>query len=427
MTAAPAPELGGTLPPAWSATPSPAMTGEQGVDAQGYYTLDQLKEEMKKLAWTKGDFKVVPYGILWITTVYESERTSPGAFTYYVLPERPDTKGAFYVDPRSTRLGVDVFGPPVEFFGAAQTGGRVEFDFQRQIDTENKPSVILRHAYLEIKNEDYRLLCGQTWDVISPLIPGVLSYAAGWNGGNIGYRRAQLRGERYWALSGVVLVTVQGSANADIITDVSPAGVPPNPPQFTCGDADWPVMEGRAAITLGRRENGCRPIELGVSGHVGDQIFDFNTQPFLGTGRHRRTWSFNTDMKIPITERLGVQSEFFTGENLGAFQGGILQGIDPVTHNTIRSMGGWFDVCYDWTPRWHSHAGYSIDHPFDQDVVQGRISNAFIFTNLIYDVTAKFLVGLEITSWETHWVGQPATVATHGESLNVEFHAKYSF
>jgi hypothetical protein len=423
MSAAPAPGMGGAPLPAAAGAGWPSAAAQVGAETGAYDSLDQLHDEMKQLVWAKGDFKVVPYGILWITAVYESERTFPGAFTYYVLPERPNTKGEFDLDPRSTRLGVDVFGPPVELLGTAQTGGRIEFDFQRQIDTENKPSVILRHAYLEIKNQDYRLLCGQTWDVISPLMPGVLSYAAGWNGGNIGYRRAQIRGERYWALCDTLLVTAQASANADVMTDVSSTV----PPQFTCEHADWPVIEGRAAATVGPRQPGCHPAELGVSGHIGDQVFDFNTPPFLGIGRHRRTWSLDADAKIPLGNRLGVQGEFFIGENLGAFQGGILQGIDPVTHDTIRSRGGWIDAWYDWTPRWHSHAGYSLDDPFKQDVMKGRSYNAFVFTNLTCDVTAKFLVGIEITSWRTDWVGQPAGTAAEGKSLNVEFHAKYSF
>ena len=84
------------------------------------------------------------------------------------------------------------------------------------------------------------------------------------------------------------------------------------------------------------------------------------------------------------------------------------QGIDagtpalPGSRDPIRSTGGWFDVWYDWTPALHSHVGYSIDDPFDQDVTTGRIYNAFFFGNLIYDLTAKFLVGMEVSSWKTH-------------------------
>ena len=50
-----------------------------------YFTLDELRGEMKKLAWTKGDFSIVPYGYLWGNAVYSTERTSPGSYTLYVL------------------------------------------------------------------------------------------------------------------------------------------------------------------------------------------------------------------------------------------------------------------------------------------------------------------------------------------------------
>ena len=54
---------------------------------------------------------------------------------------------------------------------------------------------------------------------------------------------------------------------------------------------------------------------------------------------------------MPITERFGFQGECYIGENLGAFLGGIGQGIDPTGLNTIRDAGGWFELWYDWTPR----------------------------------------------------------------------------
>ena len=59
---------------------------------------------------------------------------------------------------------------------------------------------LLRHAYAEVKDDDFRLLAGQTWDVISPLFPSMLMYSVGWDAGDIGYRRAQVRGERYLQL-----------------------------------------------------------------------------------------------------------------------------------------------------------------------------------------------------------------------------------
>ena len=81
----------------------------------------------------------------------------------------------------------------------------------------------------------------------------------------------------------------------------------------------------------------------------------------------RRTWSANVDIDFPITERLRVKGEFFTGENLSAYLGGVVQGINPTTFDNIRSTGGWVEAGYYWTPWFHSHLGYAIDDPFDQD------------------------------------------------------------
>jgi len=381
-----------------------------------YYTLDELKGEMKKLVWTKGDLKIVPYGILWGSMAYETSRTATGDYVFYVLSDDEEGEDAFHVDGKSTRLGIDVIGPRLPLFGCAESGGKIEFDFQGSFVTENRGSVLLRHAYLEVKNEDYRLLFGQTWDVISPLYPGMLMYSVGWGGGNIGYRRAQFRAERYYDLSPRMFLTLQGSLNTDIIT---PSDLPAS--VGIRGDhAGWPILEGRAAMTLGERGPGCRPITIGASGHIGEQIYDVPASGIDDAAR--KTWSFNADFRWPITERFGFQGEFFTGQNLGAYLGGILQGINRFTLEGIHSTGGWGEIWYDWSPRCHSHVGYSIDDPWNQDVTVGRIYNDFIFANLFYDVTPKFLVGVELSYWKTHYQTQ-----SPGESAHIEFAAKYGF
>jgi hypothetical protein len=404
------------------ASSSEAMTAD--ADNKQYFTLDELKAEMRKLAWTKGDFTIVPYGTLWGSMAYESQRTSPGDYTFYVTSPTTDSGDAFHVDARSSRLGLDLLGPRIACLNGAQTGGKIEVDFQRTIDTENKSGLLLRHAYVDVKNEDFRLLAGQTWDVISPLYPGMLMYSIGWEGGNIGYRRAQFRGERYMALSDEALLTLQSSLNTSLVAE-NTTGLVANHP-------GWPVIEGRMALALGPRGPNCRPIELGVSGHIGEQEYDFRSTTWDPTVDDlvRRTWSFNVDARVPLTERFGVQAEMFTGENLGAFLGGVGQGIDigtaplGATRRGIRSSGGWFDVWYDWTCRLHSHAGYGIDDPVDEDVtIAGRTYNQFFFTNLSYDLTKQFLVGAEVSQWKTLWDAPLAPA----DSTRVEFVVKYNF
>ena len=119
------------------------------------------------MGWRKGDFTVIPYGTVWGSTSYDSQRSKIGDYALWIEsqdthPHDPD----FNVDAKSTRVGLDFTGPGIPFLCDAKIGGKVEVDFQGQFVTRNKPGLLLRHAYVEAKNDDYRLLVGQTWDVI---------------------------------------------------------------------------------------------------------------------------------------------------------------------------------------------------------------------------------------------------------------------
>ena len=387
---------------------------------EGYYTMDELRGEMKKFAWTKGDLTIVPYGWLWGNMVYSTEPTTPGTYTLYVPSATNQAQGQFITDVRNTRLGFDVIGPPIPFFCNAVGGGRVEIDFQSPLTTlgteqyDNKATIMLRHAYAEVKNDDFRLLVGQTWDVISPLNPDMLMYSVGWDAGNIGYRRAQVRLERFLAFSDVSLVTAEISANETVFPDsiTSVTGEIPN----------WPIIEGRVAWTVGHRGKGDQPITVGLSGHIGQSEFNYTGSP-EAFNVDRRTWSGNFDIRVPVTERLGFQAEAFTGENLSSFLGGIGQGINPTTRDGIRDSGGWFEVWYDWTACLHSHVGYSLDDPNDHDLSTGERSyNQFYWGNLTYDISKQLLVGLEVSSWKTLYIGDAP-----GNSVRSEFVLKYGF
>jgi hypothetical protein len=412
---APVAELANVPQPA---PPSIGPAAPGGPQAE-YLTLDELRAEMRKLAWSKGDYKVIPYGIFWASSSYETSRTFTGDAPFYVYSGANEGEDSFHVDAKSSRLGIDVIGPRLWPFCCAESGGKVEIDFQGSFITENKGSVLLRHAYAEVKNEDFRLLAGQTWDVMSPLNPTTLMYTIAWGAGNIGYRHAQLRGERYIPVSDTMLLTLQGSLNHDVV----------NPSDYTGttirGDhSGWPVLMGRVGTTLGPRGPGCLPIIVGVSGHFGEQSYDFPA-PLAADDATVKTWSVNADWRIPITERFGFQGEFFSGQNLAPYLGGIIQGINPVTREGIRSTGGWGEAWYFWTPVLHSHVGYAIDDPLDQDVpnnATGRTYNDLIFANLIWDVNPKLVVGVEATIWETLYKTQ-----SPGESTRFEFVVKYGF
>jgi len=400
------------------ATPGPAEAADQTAGI----TMDQVREEIKKLAWTKGKMQIIPYGALWGSMIYHTHRTYVDAYTLWVLPHE-EGDDAFTIDTRRTRLGLDVLGPEIPAFCCAKIGGKVEIDFQGAFVTENKPGILLRHAYGEIKDENFRLLAGQTWDVISPLYPGDLSYSVLWDQGNIGYRRAQIRFERYYRVGCDRKLTLQLSANQNILSDfATTAGVEREA-------TGWPLMEGRVAWTVERPDCLGGPTTLGMSGHIGEQQFDFTPDVLLDEDVKVKTWSGNVDLYAPITKCTGFQGECFYGSNLGTFLGGIGQGVSTVTHQGIRSRGGWVDLWHDWSKCWHSHVGFGVDDPLDRDVVTGRSYNEVYFANVTHDITDFLVVGFEVTADKTKYISttENGVTITTADSVGFEFTGQYKF
>jgi hypothetical protein len=396
-----------------------------------YYTLDELRAEMKKLAWTKGDYRIVPYGSLWGSAIYATQRTAPGPFILYIASATTEGEDDFVIDTRRSRIGVDIFGPKVPMFGCAESAARMEIDFHgvfgtfeglRVVGPENQTGLQLRHAYAEVKNEDFRLLAGQTWDLVSPLNPGMLTYAVGWGAGNIGFRRMQIRYERYLHLADDSVLTLQGAIAQDIALDFI----------NVAESANWPVLQGRCGYKTADI-GPFQPLTIGVSGHIGEQGFDFPRIPDPNNSQltllpaeddaRIETWSLNVDARWPITSRMGIQGEFFTGRNLSTFLGGVIQGINRETRQPIATTGGWIELWYDLTDRLHSHVGYGIDNPRDTDVaVRDRTSNSVLFGNVSFDILPKMTVGLELSYWETKYKGLES-----GQAMVFEFTGQYAF
>lgn len=409
---------------------SAATVNEAALEAE-YYSFDELQAEMKKLAWTKGSVRIVPYGSLWADMTYSTQPVYPGAYTMWVESAQTHHEPAFVIDARRTRLGVDLSGPTVPIGCGFKSGGKVEIDFFGSSVTENTAGILLRHAYWEAKNEYWRFLVGQTWDLFSPLYARTLSYSVGWQGGNIGYRRVQFRAERYLNFSDDFQVAIQGALAQDIANDFTVpaiAGVIREP-------SDWPIVEGRIGTTLGPRGKGCRPVELGVSGHIGETGFHLPAVfPGPGDDLRFRTWSLNADASVPITDKLSVQGELFIGANLSPFLGGIGQGVSRYLQVPIRDRGGWFDVQYEWTKKVRTRFGWGVDNPLDQDILVGRTFNEFIYGNIEVAITERLTSGIELTYWKTLYaddrlVVPPGTVkiTEPGETFNTNWMVKWSF
>ena len=369
-----------------------------------------------------------PYGLLWGRTVFATSRTAPGPFTLWVLSREEGGESSFAIDARATRLGVNIDGPVIH--SGFELGGQVEIDFFGEFLMENRAEARLRHAYLEATNEQWRLLVGQTWDVVSPLWPGSLNFSVGWAGGNIGFRRAQVRAERAIAMPEGELL-LQGSLNQDIVEDF------PSEPGVRRETASYPVLQARVAYSHPMADG--RRATLGFSGHFGETGFDFlrfGPPPvFLPPADDVRvkTWSFNMDMELPLTSNLMVRGEFFRGSNLSPFLGGIGQGVCPCLRRGINSTGGWLELVERWSPCWESHFGMGIDDPRDSDSLFGRTQNSFIFANLIWQVSDGLSTGWEVAWWRTLYHDQrsgvlPPTIlepTRPGDAVTMEWMVQY--
>jgi hypothetical protein len=348
-----------------------------------------------KGAWTKGNFKITPYGAFWADMLYASERTNPGAFSLYVFSEELQGEDTFTIDARRSRFGIDVAGPEIPFDCGMETSGQLEIDFHGNFVNENQTTLQIRHAYWQARNERQRILVGQYWDVISPLYMHTLDYAVGWASGDIGFRRAQFRYERFGSVTDDLAWTLQTSLNQDIVTDFSTtAGI-------VRENSDWPVIESRFALTL-HPEAGPRAATLGFSGHIGENGFDFNTPgpPPLSLppedDARFETWSVNMDLSVPVRERSILQATVFHGRNLSAYLGGILQGVCPCNREGLRSTGGWVDLQTMWTDTVRLAYGYGVDDPKNSDFMVGRVYNQIFFANVLKNFSPNLSSGIEV-------------------------------
>src|SRR5262245_13793346 len=126
---------------------------------------------LEDLAWRKGDVSLVPFGFGILNVNYDTRRLVQGSYALYANPADVFDRSQFGISPQNTFLGVDITGPSIN---GAKTGGRIDFDFRGPTPTINDAVPFFYDIFGEIKTDRWRLLVGQTHDLISPLDPIVL-------------------------------------------------------------------------------------------------------------------------------------------------------------------------------------------------------------------------------------------------------------
>ncbi len=384
----------------------PSSLSDDDLQKIAKYVQDKGATSNKKSVWSSLDIQV--YGFIKADASYDNSRTTPGNFVLYADNEQHKRNdNEFNITANQTRLGMKIKGPDN---GKLKTSGRVEIDFYGNYASENKAKIQLRHAYMTLDwpDDNFNIIAGQTSDVISPLNPMTLNYTVLWDAGNIGYRRPQIRltkvfpdGDRQFKLEGAIARTISSSFAA------SEAGA----------DSGHPTFQARASVRFPWIND--KTTEIGVSGHWGKEEYDVNAVNYKN--KKFDSWSFNIDLTQPINDWLKFKGEFFCGENLGTYFGGIGQGVNTTTMKEIRAKGGWVAVTIGPFDKWTFNVGGGMDCVKEDDIsTGGRQSNRSIFGNLLYAFNKHMTFGFELSHWRTEYKG-------HGDAENLRAQTSFIY
>jgi len=388
--------------------------------------LEELLKEKEKPATaapapvtSRSPFKARVYGFARADVDINSRKmfSHPHLPFWALSPDDPRARnrgdGDFTIHPRLTRLGLDTEAPPVSMLGNAKLTGKLEIDFfnfapgTAAATSNSRHFIRSRHLWGRLDWPHAYLLFGQTWDLVSPLFPTANDDVLMWYAGNLGDRRPQIR-------AGWEPVVGKGKAgfHAAILSAGAIDGTNRDGDLSLDGEeSDRPLIQGRAAITQPSWVKG-QMWELGIWGHNGEYRFD-RAAAING----RRAFSSNAlglDLRMPITSKLVLQGEAWTGKALNDIRGGVGQDINAITGEDIHSVGGWAELLYTVNTWYTLGGGFTIDNPDNDEVTPftganqtatGRTHNRTYYIVNRFNLGSGFQVGADWMFFDTEFRG----------------------
>lgn len=279
--------------------------------------------------------------------------------------------------PRLSQIGLSV--DKWQLSSHVDAEGKLEIDFGGGSGVN---AIRLRHAYGTVTvREHVELLAGQTWDLISPLMPSVQNDTLLLGAGNTGDRRPQLRLTtygRHWrvAVAGAVTGTFDGAI------DEMAAPTASTKPML-----QW-LVEARG------RERGDRTARAGIWGHVAREE-GLN-------GQTRSSTSFGGHALMPLAKVGVLHGELYTGYNAADLGGGLGLGVSPLTHRGVHSIGGWGELVMIPMPSFSITIGGAADVARGSDLgSEERQSNVVAYSGVRISPKSSIRLGLEYLLWRT--------------------------
>ncbi len=330
------------------------------------------------------------YGFAHFATSYSTGATPVGNYGLYVESGSQDPD--FNMTANFSRLGLSVKGLDTE---TEAVNGKIEFDFYGG-GSQAKALIRMRQAYVEmvLKSMDLSILAGQSWDIVSPLIPPTVNIGILWYTGNLGYRHPQFR-----ITKGLGPVTVKLAAMR---------------PMANVGDTGYkyetPMIQGSLGYALGKKGY------IGVSGHYSqDETGEANAKTY------NESHVISAELKLPLGDMLTLQAEAYKGTNAEIVMGGIGQGV--VNGKSLNAKGAWASLSVAPFKGTSFNLYGGIDTAQDDQLDPGgRSQNTNVALNMITTVMEKVSLGLEVGQWNTQYKD-----AEDGQALRVDGSLKYAF
>ncbi|MFO8056915.1 MAG: porin [bacterium] len=368
------------------------------------------------------------YGYIKLDAVYQSSYSIMDQYLVYVPPGNKCGPGGadcvdgaqdnseqdtFHMTARQSRFGFLIKGPESDDI---KSQGRFEMDFYGDWPAqdvgkdpdENKGMMMLRRAYVEIMGENWSVLAGNEWMVVSPMFPHVNNYPYGADCGNLGYRMPQIRLTGY-ALDKQIMMQV---AAVNKIGDVEAL------------DIDTGRMNAAPTWEAGLWYKG--PFTVALTGHYGQEEIK-TVRPSHGStalahyGSKVESYSYNVSLNIPLGDYFAINGEWFQGANLdGWYTGGVQQGwveTEDGDREALETTGGWAEIMIKPSDKLKFYVGYGVDDPDDDQLENGTIEpgyadkdgnkgitkNSMMYGNVWFNVNESTMISFEYMQMTTEY------------------------
>jgi hypothetical protein len=357
-------------------------------------------------AGDKASFKFDPYGFVKLDGIYDQNETN-GHMAFFVLQQEGDKNDEqFNVTHKFTRFGVNISG---QDYQDISVGAQFEVDFYGDTGPENEALLRLRHAYFTVQSSGFEFLAGQTWDLISPLEPAMLNSSPLWGAGNIGFRRPQVRLSYYTEPNDDTKLTMAagffrniGNDNTPTLTLALADGESATDGSDDGTDAGIPSAQGMLDLQYQLQPG--TMLQVGVSGLWGQMKAE--SEQLTNTEKYE-SWGVSGHLCLSLASGFGISGEAFSGQNLGVYNGAVFA---PSTIEGVDCFGGWGSVWVEPNEKFAIYAGAGMDDPKDEDLGNGdRSKNTCIFGNIQYHIVPQVTLGLEISHWQTEYLGDDDT------------------